>query len=266
MTTRPHRRKERKKQSEERCDFRSLYFRSAKSDAHDILSVYRPFVADSERSFIRLWEIFSATICFTSFNGRNAKTMHGFRLSVVLAFAYLLLAGCKNNRDRETFLISTPAAAYRVQMDSICTDSFSISSFTAKEENGKPISTWKLNYPVFRFLSADVDGDGTKDILVGVIKPTRFDSVSRKRIFIFKLLDGHIRPLWLGSRVSRPLQDFNTIPIGGVAVIRTIELEQNGKYLVAEYKWQGFGLTFSKYIARNIDLYKARRWLADTNQ
>ena len=127
------------------------------------------------------------------------------------------------------------------------------------------ISEWELSYPVFHFECADINADGTDDILAGVIKATRFDSICRKRIFIFKLFDGYVRPLWMGSRVSQPLEDFKVIQSKPINLIRTIELEENGNFLVAEYKWKGFGLTFVKYIVRNCNQQKARKIFNQTN-
>jgi hypothetical protein len=125
--------------------------------------------------------------------------------------------------------------------------------------SGKEISRWELNYPTYHFECADINADKVDDILIGVIKSTRYDPYVRKRLFIFKLCEGYIRPLWLGSRVSQPLEDFKVIPATPMNLIRTIELEESGKYLVADYKWRGFGLTFVKYIARELDLQEAKK-------
>jgi hypothetical protein len=136
------------------------------------------------------------------------------------------------------------------EKNGICT---SLSSWKDLGTQQIPISEWKINYKTYRFDCADVDGDGTDDILLGVIKVTRFDTVKRKRIFIFKLVEGCIRPLWLGSKVSQPLEDFKVIKDGAKNVVRTIEVEENGNFLVAEYKWKGFGLTFIRYRGRNLN-------------
>ena len=119
------------------------------------------------------------------------------------------------------------------------------------------VSTWPLPYPVYHFECADIDGDGIIDIAVGVEKATRFDTLVRKRLFLFKLVDGYIRPLWLGSRLPQPLVGFTldreTVP----ALVRTIEQEQDGSFLVAEYRWKGFGLGFIRYIGRELTGEKA---------
>jgi len=134
----------------------------------------------------------------------------------------------------------------------------SLSSYLLQKTGELKLSDWKLNYPAYHFECADMDEDGTEDILLGVIKRTRFDSVNRKRIFTFKLVEGHIRPLWLGSRVSQPLEDFKVIKQGAKNRIRTIESEENGKFLIADYKWKGFGLTFIHYLARNLNADSVR--------
>lgn len=36
------------------------------------------------------------------------------------------------------------------------------------------LNQWRLPYPVYRMETGDVDGNGTTEALVGVIKPTRF--------------------------------------------------------------------------------------------
>ena len=123
-------------------------------------------------------------------------------------------------------------------------------------------STWPLEYPVYQFDYGDVTGDANPEIAVGVIKPTRYDPKPDKRLFLFRITDDYyIRPLWLGSRVSQPLEDFCMLKENKPSLIRTIEREQNGTYLVAEYKWKGFGLEHVRYIDRNIDKQQALKLL-----
>lgn len=64
-------------------------------------------------------------------------------------------------------------------------------------------SEWPLRYPVYRFAVGDINEDGSDDIVVGVVKKTRRDSVSRKRLFIFQ-----VRPCLLKKMVcvQRSLQ------------------------------------------------------------
>jgi hypothetical protein len=112
---------------------------------------------------------------------------------------------------------------------------------------------WELPYPVFQFVTGDIDGDGTEDIMVGVVKPTRFHPIKAKRLFVFKNFDGYVRPMWLGSMMSQPLIDFWLIKneLGFFNII-TFEREKSGKMLVAEYRWDGFGLKFLTYHLREV--------------
>lgn len=123
------------------------------------------------------------------------------------------------------------------------------------------IDRWKLPYPVYQFEIGDVDDNGIEDILVGVIKTTRFDSVLGKRLFIFKNYKGYVRPLWLGSRLGQPLVNFKFIKTNNGARIRSVEKEKSGNLLVAEYKWRRFGVEFTEYIKREIDSITALKIL-----
>ncbi|SDG85319.1 hypothetical protein SAMN04487901_11112 [Prevotella communis] len=104
-----------------------------------------------------------------------------------------------------------------------------------------------LNYPVYRFCTGDVDGDGSMDALVGVIKKTRFHREEGRRIFIFKQVDGKVRPLWLGSRLGAELVDFRFVD----GCIRALETDGKGKYAVIDYEWKDFGPAFKRFIVKN---------------
>ena len=70
---------------------------------------------------------------------------------------------------------------------------------------------WQLPYPVYQFQVGDVDGNGVDDAVVGVIKKTRFHRELGRRLFIFKNYRGHIRPLWMGSKLGGELVDFRVV-------------------------------------------------------
>jgi hypothetical protein len=119
-------------------------------------------------------------------------------------------------------------------------------------------SVWRLNYPVYRFDCADLTGDGIPEIAVGVIKPTRFDPNVAKRLFLFKLFDTcHVRPLWLGSKVSLPLVDFRLINEDEEPRIRTLEQESESSFAVAEYAYKTFGLEWISYLKSGLSRKEA---------
>ena len=52
-------------------------------------------------------------------------------------------------------------------------------------KGGSKSDEWRLAHPVYQFQTGDVDGDGSEDAMVGVIKKTRYYPMGR-RLFIFK--------------------------------------------------------------------------------
>jgi hypothetical protein len=126
---------------------------------------------------------------------------------------------------------------------------------------------WRLNYPVYQFDCDDINNDGIPEIAVGVIKRTRYDSICRRRLFIFKLYEGkYIRPLWLGSRVSYPLVDFRIVGESGEKHFRTLEQNGENSFVIAEYKLDAFGLKWMRYIQENINRKKAEKILKSKNK
>ena len=107
---------------------------------------------------------------------------------------------------------------------------------------------WRLPYPVYRFCTGDVNGDGSTDAMIGVVKRTRFYKDIARRLFIFKNKRGYIRPLWMGSKLGGKLQDFRFID----GKVRSLETTADGKYVVAEYVWLSFGLSFECFLCKRV--------------
>ena len=103
-------------------------------------------------------------------------------------------------------------------------------------EMGKPFSKWELPHPVYRFDCDYLTDNSIPEITIGVIKSTRYFSRSEKRLFLFKLYKGrHIRPLWMGSRVARPQEDFRIIRDSIPAHILTTEKTEWAKGIPVFY-------------------------------
>jgi hypothetical protein len=133
---------------------------------------------------------------------------------------------------------------------------------------------WRLPYPVYQFQTGDVDGDGSEDAMVGVVKATRYWPLGR-RLFIFKQIDGtgragkpvkKVRPLWLGSKLGGNLEDFRYVaPAEGDSMgrIRALESTADSLYAVSDYKWGGFGMKFDRLIIKGVDRETALRRFYD---
>ena len=112
----------------------------------------------------------------------------------------------------------------------------------------------RLPYPVYRFLAADITGDGIPEIAVCIIKTTDFDKEERKRLFLFQIRDKYIQPLWLGSKMPLPLVDFKLVENSTGQFIITLE-EKNGKFAMAKYKYDAdkFGPQWLEYKAKGLN-------------
>jgi len=118
------------------------------------------------------------------------------------------------------------------------------------DSTGKILDHKVFPYRPYQFDTTDVNHDGGTDIIIGLTKSTRFDPVERKRLFVLRIDDGHLRPLWLGSKVCQDLIDFKALPNGH---IQTLEQTANG-FVIGDYYWQGFGLTLEQYRHHEISL------------
>jgi hypothetical protein len=114
------------------------------------------------------------------------------------------------------------------------------------DTEGRELDRAIFNYQLYQLDTADVNRDGRTDVLIGLIKATEFDPQENKRLFILRIDEGQLRPLWLGSKVCQQLVDFKALTNG---VVRTLEQTKEGYYSVGIYEWQGFGLTLIKYIS-----------------
>ena len=118
-----------------------------------------------------------------------------------------------------------------------------------------------IPYEIYDIQTGDINGDGHTDICIGIIKPTPFDPVLRKRLFIFQI-DGHyLKPLWLGSRLAYSFEQFKVNKTASDCVVRTLEKGKDGKWSVSEYRWQNFGLAFVRRIADSVTKAEAERSL-----
>ena len=111
------------------------------------------------------------------------------------------------------------------------------------------LNDWKLPYPVYQFQTGDVNGDGSEDAMVGVIKSTRFYPEKARRLFIFKQVNGKPRALWMGSKLGGILEDFRFVD----GKIRALESTTDSLYVVSDYKWDRFGMAFDHFIIKGVD-------------
>ena len=95
---------------------------------------------------------------------------------------------------------------------------------------------------------ADVDGDGNREIIVGVFKATKFFRKPHNCLFIYGFSSERAYPKWLGSSLSQPFSDFIFVESdceNGVELI-ALETALDGKMSFGVYRWNGFGFTLER--------------------
>lgn len=157
----------------------------------------------------------------------------------------------KLNNKRETVIGLLLIVCMTCQAQAFSTDSISPTLSYLTLKTASTTNRWKISYPVYQFQTGDINGDGKTEAMVGVIKCTRHDSIVRRRLFIFKNYKGLVRPLWLGSRLGGILRDFRFVTIDGEPRIRSMEQDGENRYFIAEYRWNTFGMTLVRLLARN---------------
>ena len=102
----------------------------------------------------------------------------------------------------------------------------------------------------------DVDGDGRMDISIVMYKKVKFHNALAKRPFFYNFESEKLVPLWLGSRLSRPFDDFILSDMDGddISELAAIEVLENKNRILAIYKWEGFG--FSLFTQSNDEFKK----------
>jgi hypothetical protein len=113
-----------------------------------------------------------------------------------------------------------------------------------QKDRGNRIQVYDMkNLNPWRVHIADVDGDGIKELSIGVYKKTRLDPVMAKRPFLYAWNGKTIYPKWLGSRLSRPFHDYVFCDVNDDSVdeLVSIELADNGSKLINVYRWKSFG-------------------------
>ena len=91
--------------------------------------------------------------------------------------------------------------------------------------------------------AGDIDGDGVTELAVCVYKEAKFHPVGATRPFFYDIVEGRLAPIWLGSRLARPFDDYVLADVDqdGICEIVSIEMARSGRKLFAAYDWKGFG-------------------------
>lgn len=100
-----------------------------------------------------------------------------------------------------------------------------------------PFNIWKLEV-------GDVEGDGEMELALGVYKKSPHHKVLAKRVFLYNIVDGRLKPKFRASRLSLPMDDFILYDIDGDGRDEIVSIEIKDKsYFIAAYHYENFHLT-----------------------
>ena len=99
--------------------------------------------------------------------------------------------------------------------------------------------TWKMT-------TGDVDGDGFREIILGVNKATNSLPFTHNCPFVLGFDGKQIYRKWLGSSLANPFDDFLMADVDGDNRDELIALEtlSDAYRSIAVYSWDGFGFAF----------------------
>jgi hypothetical protein len=119
----------------------------------------------------------------------------------------------------------------------------------------------RLPYPVYRFATGDVDGDGKADALVGGVKGSRYYPTPSRRLFIYKQVEGKARPLWLGSKLGGELCDFR-YQDGCILSLEAMARgdSEDSLFAVCRWRWKDFGPSFERFVCPPTDKKTAKHY------
>lgn len=172
----------------------------------------------------------------------------------------LLPSGCGDSATGDfprTLDLHTDSLAYQFSLQEQSDSLFVLK--TKLDPSTREIRDFRIPFPVYQFQAGDVNQNGQPDCLIGVVKTTPFDSVIRRRLFIYELRGIRFRKLWEGSRLVHPVYDFRLVSDQDPPEVWSIEFErEKDLYCVARYQMGSFGLELIDYQGRNLDLEQAK--------
>lgn len=98
---------------------------------------------------------------------------------------------------------------------------------------------------------SDITNDGSPEILLGITKEVNFDKSWKKRLNIFRIEDGGLKAVWLGTHFLHDLNSYRTISLNSTNFLQTVEIDSLNHIYDATYEWDEFGFALKEITLRN---------------
>lgn len=154
--------------------------------------------------------------------------------------------------SKEPFPPDPPLKVYEWQVDLEGDGEIELVTFVPRTENALSVHRngrllWRgvpKRWNAWKLEIGDVDGDGIRELVLGVYKPTRFYPVYGNGLFILGWNGQYAYSKWLGSRLVRPFVDFALLSLDDQPAMEVASLEilRDERYCLTLYQWSSFGL------------------------
>ncbi|WP_162555685.1 CapA family protein [Reichenbachiella versicolor] len=108
-------------------------------------------------------------------------------------------------------------------------------------EDGTPIKSMTLHGELTDIQIGDVTNDGETEFVFGIKKKVRFDPSIKKRINVFRIEDGGVKTVWMGTKFLHDVAKFSIIHENGTNYLRTHEFDSARNTYIRTYQWDQFG-------------------------
>jgi hypothetical protein len=109
------------------------------------------------------------------------------------------------------------------------------------------LNTVSLHGELSELQIADINNDGTTDILLGISKRVHFDPTLKKRINIYSFQNKNLQALWLGTKFIHDIEKFDIRKTENGNFLTTIEIDDKENRFQGTYEWDNFGFALVEY-------------------
>ena len=177
------------------------------------------------------------------------------RLALAVAIILLLTFGIskihikteeKNIKTKsgvaKVILYRKPFSSYSNRIEIIIGEENYLRDFKGKN----PLNIWEMEV-------GDVEGDKEEELALGVYKKSPHHQVMAKRVFLYNIVDGKLKPKFRASRLALPMDDFILYDIDKDGRDEVVSIEIKDKsYYIAAYHYDNFHLT-RDYVSKSFE-------------
>lgn len=108
-------------------------------------------------------------------------------------------------------------------------------------KDGTPGPPTMLHGQLSEIEFADITNDGQTELLLGIAKKVNYDQRYKKRLNVFRIENGRLKVVWLGTKFLNELENFSVRKDAQMFYLHTREIDSVGNSYSRRYQWDQFG-------------------------